>query len=289
MIARLRNLAARSWRSLTASAVRKLPLRERAVLVEELLPGMIVGVGVKDREVRMVASTPLLLLRAQKLLTKERDTIRWIDGFHNDAVFWDIGANVGVFSLYAAMQNNTKVLAFEPGAANYDALCKNIQLNQLNNIRAYCLAFTLQTRLGVLNMSSGQVGAAINQFGDEGDVSPYAERSCGNVIQDMVGFSIDDFIIRTNAPFPNFLKIDVDGIEWSILQGAESVLRDGRLKSLLVEMPISHNAEYSQMLLFLEDCGFELVSKGDVQTAGGEQGCNHVFFRLGATRPTYGS
>ena len=50
--------------------------------------------------------------RAKTLLTKEPETIEWIHTFGSDDIMWDIGANVGVYSLYAALRGN-RVCSFE--------------------------------------------------------------------------------------------------------------------------------------------------------------------------------
>ena len=57
--------------------------------------------------------------RARGLLTKQRGTIAWIDSFQPGSVFWDIGANIGSYALYAALRRDVKVVAFEPAAVNY--------------------------------------------------------------------------------------------------------------------------------------------------------------------------
>ena len=67
------------------------------------------------------APSPLLQQRASTVLTKEPDMIQWIDGIGKSDVLWDIGANVGTFSLYAAARAQCTVLAFEPSAANANA------------------------------------------------------------------------------------------------------------------------------------------------------------------------
>src|SRR5215467_14181444 len=56
--------------------------------------------------------------RAQTLLAKEPETIEWIDSFADGDTFWDIGANIGIYSVYAAVSRRVRVLAFEPSAAN---------------------------------------------------------------------------------------------------------------------------------------------------------------------------
>jgi hypothetical protein len=48
----------------------------------------------------------------------EPETLEWIRGFPKGAVLWNIGANIGAFSLYAALMPETLVLAFEPAAAS---------------------------------------------------------------------------------------------------------------------------------------------------------------------------
>jgi hypothetical protein len=54
----------------------------------------------------------------------------------------------------------------------------------------------------------------------------------------MIGVSLDDLVDRFALPFPNHIKIDVDGIEDLIVQGADRMLFDPRLKSVLVEIYI---------------------------------------------------
>lgn len=52
--------------------------------------------------------------RARLTTLKELETIRWIDSIPPDRVFWDIGANIGIFTLYAAVRKDIHVVAFEP-------------------------------------------------------------------------------------------------------------------------------------------------------------------------------
>ena len=67
--------------------------------------------------------------RAGSIFTKQPSTIEWIDRFQPDSVFWDIGANVGVYTLYAARRGDIQVVAFEPAAVNYFVLSANCELN----------------------------------------------------------------------------------------------------------------------------------------------------------------
>ena len=275
-------------RRLGAWPLKAIGRRRRAEVLEMASEEMISVAAIPGGSIRFYAPSTLLLSRAESVLTKEADMIRWIDGFEDGAVFWDIGANVGVFSLYAGIRRRASVLSFEPSAANFYALSRNIQLNGLcDNITAYCIALSDRTELGVLNMASPSMGAALSQFGQPGDGSRYRDEGAQVTVHGMVGFSIDDFIARFNPPFPNFLKMDVDGLEVPILEGARATLRDPRIKSLIVELNLNNAAEHERAVSILGDAGFLLVSKGEIQGNRMELAANHLFER--AQRPEFGA
>ena len=66
-------------------------------------------------------------------MTKESETIQWIDNFKQNDLLWDIGSNVGVFSLYAAAKN-LKVISFEPSPGNYYIFSKNVEINHFDKL-----------------------------------------------------------------------------------------------------------------------------------------------------------
>ena len=66
--------------------------------------------------------------RVTTFLTKEPETIEWIDTFAPGDVLFDIGANIGCYSIYAASRS-VRVMAFEPESQNYALINQNIFLN----------------------------------------------------------------------------------------------------------------------------------------------------------------
>ena len=74
------------------------------------------------------------------MYTKEKDTIAWIDSMQPGETFIDIGANMGIYTIYAA-KRGLKVIAFEPEAQNYALLCRSIMINELD-VQAYCVALS---------------------------------------------------------------------------------------------------------------------------------------------------
>jgi hypothetical protein len=77
----------------------------------------------------------LELWRAETLLTKEPETIAWLNYYTSKGgTFYDVGANIGVYSLYAAIKNpQLSVYAFEPVKNNFISLLNNKKLNKTNN------------------------------------------------------------------------------------------------------------------------------------------------------------
>ena len=218
--------------------------------------------------------------RARTLLEKEPETIRWIDEFDPGKVFWDVGANIGVYSLYAAKRGMI-VCAFEPSPGNFYTLTRNVELNELSQqISALCLAFDVKTRLDGFYQQSLEIGSALHQFGSstdwQGNPLPTAVR------QAMLGFSIDDYISIFQAPVPNYLKIDVDGIEDRIVQGAARTLADSRLQSLLIELDTGKQDAYRPTVDLIESCGLELRVKAhepDQRQGDFKYVINHIFCR----------
>jgi FkbM family methyltransferase len=270
-----RQLATLPWRALGG--------RLRTEALEDASTRAVTETDLPAGRLRFWTPTPLLLHRADSVLTKEPDMIPWLDGIPPDAVLWDIGANVGVFSLYAACFRQCKVLAFEPSAANFHALTRNIGLNDAaDRIASYCIALSGATELGVLNMSSAAMGTAVSQFGKQGEMSRYWSGNGNAPSHGMVGFTVDEFVEQFRPPFPTHLKLDVDGLEWPILEGAAGLLRDPRLRSVMVELSLTNESERAQAIKLLELSGLLFVSSGPAQGSGTEQAANHLFERRNA-------
>ncbi len=277
---KLKRLISRAAQQIASLPMKAIGPHLRTDILDHLTEEAVSVVKIPGNQIRFYTPSPLLMARASSVLSKEADTIHWIDGFEERTVFWDIGANVGVYSLYAAIQKRVSVLAFEPSAANFHVLSRNVHLNQLGDrATAYCIAFSERSKLGMLNMASPSMGAAVSQFGKSGEMSRYWNGQTVAASHGMIGFAIDDFIAQFNPPFPNYLKIDVDGLEPQILQGARTTLRDPRLRSLLVELDVKHESKNRSTLALLEEGGFRFVSNGPTQGSGGELAANYLFQR----------
>jgi FkbM family methyltransferase len=192
--------------------------------------------------------------RAETFYTEEPETISWLDALTPDDMLWDIGANVGLYSLYAAKVAGCRVLAAEPEAQNFALLMENIAMNGLaERIVATNLAITNATNLGRLAVHAITKGGAYNQFAAT-DVPPAA------ITQLTMGASIDDLVERFGCPMPTHIKIDVDGNEPDIIAGASKVLADPRCRGLLIEIR-TDLPDHMAIVDRLAEFGFKVTSR----------------------------
>lgn len=210
--------------------------------------------------VRFYCLDTLPLWRAETLLTKEPETIEWIDTMKDGDVLFDIGANVGVYTLYAAINRKVKVLAFEPLSANYFLINRNIEENNLSDVAtAYCLALNDEDMISSLHIQNTGFGSAISSFNDPVDHN--GERFSAKFLQGMVGMSLDSFIAKFKPDFPTHIKIDVDGIEDRIVKGAVKTLADPRLKSISIELDADRPEYTNAIVAAIEAGGMKLINK----------------------------
>ena len=163
--------------------------------------------------------------RAVNLLTDEPGTISWIDNFSENAIFWDIGANIGSYSIYAAVKKNCKVVAFEPSFLNLMVLQKNIELNGVMD-KVTIFPVGLSDSIGIKTLyfskENFRIGGAHNSLGVPRD--QYGNPMFETYKTLVPAETMDSFILRYVELCPDYIKIDVDGLELEILQGARQVL-----------------------------------------------------------------
>jgi FkbM family methyltransferase len=217
--------------------------------------------------------------RARTLFDKEPETIAWLDTFDANDIFFDIGANIGIYSLYAAAKGAKQTVAFEPNALNYSLLNLNILSNNFQSrVIAFPVAFHDRKIFSSLNISDFTWGGALSSFDrlkDQrfDDYKPIFR-------QGTFGLTLDEFVEMTSF-FPSHIKIDVDGNERCILEGGVKTLANTKVKSILVELLPTH-PEYERSISLIQSFGFKrrftdqskLTSLTDDSVP-----YNHIFYR----------
>lgn len=247
-----------------------------SVLIADRFNRLFYKILINGVEYQLLSNTDLLLYRSKTFHDKEPETNKWIERIPSDGVFYDVGANVGVFSVCASAFCR-KVYAFEPSALNYAVLNQNLMANALEKkVVSYCLAINDKLVFDTMRLSSGVVGSAhhsfaVNKDACHKDFSPFFQ-------QGSLGISLDDLIYNYQFECPTFLKIDVDGNEHLVISGAKRLLKDDRLKSILIEL--NKNLKIDQVLVeTITANGFSLVEVGKEATLGGMKIGNLIFDR----------
>jgi FkbM family methyltransferase len=198
-------------------------------------------------------------------VSKEPKTVAWIEKHGGgNAVLYDVGANIGAYSLIAAARG-AQVVAFEPAHQNIYKLHENILLNKLSeNIIVAPL---------VLAAHSATVRSVIKQggFGASHSFSALERPPDAEHSQAFLAIGLDDCIQAFSLPIPTMLKIDVDGAEGEVLEGAPKLLASKKLKTILIEVEEDNNRPLQQ----ITDTGFTCVD----QEKSGTSTINYIFER----------
>ena len=163
----------------------------------------------------------------------EPETLEWIDTYvrPGDTV-WDIGANIGMYSLYAALAPGVTVYAFEPSALNFSLLVEHVALNRMGDqVKPLCLALGDATRIDQLHMGEMAVGHASNALGA---AQTQFREFVPAFSQAVPAITADDLCRVFGLRAPDHIKLDVDGIEDAILAGARKTLPS--VRTLVIEV-----------------------------------------------------
>lgn len=190
--------------------------------------------------------------RVDGLMEKEPDTVAWIEEMGKDDVLYDIGANMGQYSLLAA-KRGVLVHAFEPESQNFALLCRNIACNEFAQLLVTAWPIAASDKCGVNVFYAGVVmpGSSCHAFGDNrnfmGEYKQFKFR------QGSFGTTLDFF--ANEHPKPTYVKIDVDGFEDKVIQGMKNLLKLPTLKSVLIETN-THLESHNKLSDVMQSAGF---------------------------------
>lgn len=194
--------------------------------------------NVRGQRISVGVRSALELWRCRTYDTKEPETLDWIDGFAPSDVLFDIGANIGLYSLYAG-KRGVRVYSFEPEGQNYAGLANNCLSNKLSNVTPYCMALAEREHFDLLFVTSTNPGDSQHNLGV---ANPVFRRECSGT-QGIFASTLDRLCFEHGFPIPQHIKIDVDGLEDRILDGGERVLSHPAFRSLLIEIAGHDGAE----------------------------------------------
>lgn len=206
-------------------------IKKIAAAYESSIPA--VKVPVRDKSFAMVVPNLKCLGFAVTAHTREPATNAWVLSFKPGEIFFDVGANNGLYGLIAAVVSGCEVHAFEPHFASYYVTTRNIYINKLQDrMTCYPLAISDGDGYGKIFLSSTTAGKSLNNYGA---ARPHDDPIWNAMIpQGTASTSLDRFVELTGI-VPHHVKIDVDGLEPQIIKGAAKLLENPTLQSVMVE------------------------------------------------------
>ncbi|MCC6795762.1 MAG: FkbM family methyltransferase [Candidatus Hydrogenedentes bacterium] len=183
--------------------------------------------------------------------------VRWCLENKSPRIAFDIGANTGQTALAIAREfPNCKVWSFEPVPSTYDILCKNIR--RFTNIKSVRCGLGSSSRSAMITSSPlGQRNRILNNF------IKSADRTLE--VSEVEILSIADFVASNNIDNIDLLKIDTEGYEIEVLEGASNLLKEKKIGVILAECEFIANPEephgnFFDLYEFMRRFGYTLVA-----------------------------
>ena len=222
------------------------------------------SIKILDKEIKFFVPNQILEWRVDTYFSKEPETLEWIDSFEKkeNLIFWDIGANIGLYSIYNSLKHpKSTTIAFEPSSSNLRVLTRNISINNLEkNIKVVPIPLTNKENI-FQEMNEGKFveGGALNSFGEKFDFE--GKEFKPTMKYNLLGTTINYFLENSILDIPDYIKIDVDGIEHLILEGGDKFLNDKKVKSLSIEINENFKEQYDKVLNLMNKYEFKLLHK----------------------------
>lgn len=221
---------------------------------------------INNIEVNFFSPNYIIKWRINSFYTKEPETLEWIDEFSKKEklIFWDIGANIGLYSIYAALKHtNCEIISFEPSTSNLRVLSRNIYINSLSDkIKIFSNPLQNnqnQNQFLTMNEYDFLEGHALNTFGK--NINFEGKKFLPKMRYSLFGTSINYLLSNKFVEVPDYIKIDVDGIEHLILEGADKYLDNEKIKSILVEVNENYKVQFESIINLMKKKNFNKIEK----------------------------
>lgn len=141
---------------------------------------------------------------------------------HEDDLFVDVGANMGVYTILASGHKKSRTISVEPIPSTFNHFLNNINVNHLSD------------KVDALNIGLGGADGKLFFTKDFDTVNHVVAESDGGANTIEVEVKTLDHVL--NGKSPSLLKIDVEGFETEVLKGAAQTLKNNRLEAIIIEL-----------------------------------------------------
>jgi FkbM family methyltransferase len=165
----------------------------------------------------------------------------------------DVGANIGLYSLFIAACGAKKVYSFEPAKGNFDRFLKNIARNLALSKKIVPIQKAISDTNQQLSVYFNEVCPGLTKVGVENNSS----ESCSAI-------SLDEFCLNESLHHVDLLKIDVEGFEMHVMAGCKDLLKAHRIEVIFFESYDNALNEYgasrTEQWKFLDSYGYHIFS-----------------------------
>lgn len=207
---------------------------------------------IEGTSIEFETKTRAEFVRFENLMDEEPVINDLLSRLHSDDVFFDIGANVGVYTCFvSAVLSGDRVVAFEPHPANVSGLESNLELNGLSARIQQC----------ALSTQNGEVELAVGD--SESGVGTHSAKADPNGETITVPSRRGDTLVQENkVRQPSVVKIDVEGAEYDVIQGLRETLSNDRCRLVYCEVHPDRNIpsgkQSTDIKSFLQTLGFDV-------------------------------
>jgi FkbM family methyltransferase len=164
----------------------------------------------------------------------EKDVYEFIDGMDKNMIFYDLGACEGRFTVYSGVKN-IKTYSFEPDCYNFAVLKENIEINNLEkNVSIFKIAISNVNKDLYLLKNQPFEGGHLKVLENGERVEDFKDCKEKELVKAVKAVKLDDFIEINKLPYPDYIKVDVDGNEINFIEGADKTLN--YIKKIHIEL-----------------------------------------------------
>jgi FkbM family methyltransferase len=221
------------------------PYSSRAILVRKVIPDIHWTIDIGDG-LRMRASLKKhLIFFRRNYLRKERSTAHAISAHvPSKGTIYDIGANIGLYTLLFAQDRGKRVVSFEPSESVLPLLARNIELNDLRNVEVQPVLLSNYT--GKCRFTLDTVTTCASHVSAQNEPG-----------QDYECWDLDSYILEKHLPAPDVIKLDVEGHEMQILEGMKQTLERHR-PIVYLESGVRNRTGEITAVHYLQSLGFSI-------------------------------